>query len=283
MTLKLTCGQWADAFLHFLREFRAARAKVQADAENYVAVWNVVESLGKYLKVNNYRGHHGQLKAEKVLLDTFFRDPEDIPISFDRLRQARNAHVHEGAVCRTLGTHAVDLSLAMEDALMKEVSDQKVEAWMVPDPLVAQRWQTVSEIRRALLSGGYSVLPFWWEEKKDWYFICDFSVVRYLRDDKGDAHSALSAVILDSAPKKLCPVPCGNSIVHAEVSDGRIVNWDKPVASLFNEIDTDRDAAEGEAERPRGRPAGLPFPTLVVDSQCRSRLLGIITPHDLLV
>ena len=281
--MKLTCGQWADAFLHFLREFRAARAKVQANAEEYVAVWNVVESLGKYLKVNRYNDELKDLDATTLLLKTLF--PKDIPISFERLRQARNAHVHEGAVSRTLGTHAVHLSLAIERALMKEkeANDQNVEVWMVPDPSVAQLWQTVSEIRRTLLSGGYSVLPFWWEEKKDWYFICDISVVRYLREDKGDPHSALSAVIRDGAPKKLCPVPCGDSIVRAKVSGGRIVDWHKPVESLFSEFHTDGDAAKGEAERPRGRPAGLPFPTLVVDSKCPSRLLGIITPHDLLV
>ena len=51
-TLKLTDKQWTDAFLHFRHKLRAGRAAVQADAEDYVAVWEVVESLVEYLKAN---------------------------------------------------------------------------------------------------------------------------------------------------------------------------------------------------------------------------------------
>ena len=166
---------------------------------------------------------------------------------------------------RTLGTHAVRLSLIMEEELMKEMKkmnnskDQNAEAWMVPEPVVAQSWHTVSEIRVTLLSGGYSALPFWWKEKGQeqecWHFVRDISVVRYLRD-KGDPHCALSAVVHECAPQKLCLVPCESTI-----------NPDTSVQSLLK-----NGAFKNE------------LPILVVDlSGDRSRLLGILTPHDLLI
>ena len=268
MPLKLTDKQWADAFLHFRREFQVARAKVQADAEDYMAVWQVVESLGKYLKANNYADELADLKAGKALLNIFFPSPKSVPISYQRLCKARNAHVHEGAVSRTLGTHAMRLSLDMEEALMKEMkklndsNDQSVKAWMVPEPVVAQPWHTVSEIRVTLLSGGYSALPFWWKkeekQKEGWYFIRDISVVRYLRS-KGDPHCALSSVVHECekcAPKKLCLVPCKSPIKP-----------DTSVQSLLK-----NGAFKNE------------LPILVVDSSVDpSRLLGILTPHDLLI
>ena len=149
MAVKFTEKQRADAFLLFRRKLREARAVVQADAEAYNAVWDVVESLG------DYRAASVKSFVEVVMA------------SYDRLREARNALVHEGAVSRSLGMHAMRLSLAMEEALMTEMTeliDSDVGVWMVPDPVIAQPWQTVSEVRAALLSGGYSVLPLRREE-----------------------------------------------------------------------------------------------------------------------
>ena len=55
VSLMLTGEQRTDAFLQFRRDLRAARSVVQADAEAYVAVWKVVESVGKYLGANGAR------------------------------------------------------------------------------------------------------------------------------------------------------------------------------------------------------------------------------------
>lgn len=266
MPLKLTDEQWTNAFLHFRREFRVARAKVQADAEDYMAVWEVVESLVAYLKANCQDGPANPHDLD-IILDILFPSSdtdsggssmENVEIWYERLRQARNAHVHEGASSRNLGKPAVKLSLAIEEALMTKLND-RVQAWMVPDPVVAQPWQTVSEIRVTLLSGGYSALPFWWkkkeEQKEGWHFVRDISVVRYLRD-KGNPHRALSTVVDKCALKKLCLVPCESPIKP-----------DTSVQSLLK-----NGAFKNE------------LPILVVDpSVDRSRLLGILTPHDLLI
>ena len=133
----------------------------------------------------------------------------------------------------------------------------RVESWMVPDPEVAQPWQTVGQIRVALLSGGYSALPFWWQGR--WCFVRDVSVVRYLREG-GEEHCRL----VDRYRKLILQASRATEI-KAELRGGRVVGADTSVDCLIKEDHMD----------------GLPY--LVVDASCRSRLLGILTPHDLLV
>lgn len=117
---------------------------MQADAEACKAVWNVWESLKKY-HVANCGGE--------------FEVPLAVNASCERRHEARNALVHEGVVSRNMATHAVRLSLAPEEALMAKLNDEdRVGSWMVPDPVVAERWHSVSHIRQALLSGSYTVL-----------------------------------------------------------------------------------------------------------------------------
>ena len=310
-------GRRAGAFHSFQRKLQTARATVQEDAEAYMAVWDVVESIGKYL-IANPGSVPKQVELPK-LLRTLFPDGSDslggerglqtildnifqyssgrasdermielqeaAVLSYVRLHAARIAHVHEGAISRNFGVHAVRLSLAMEEALMRTKLDaQSVESCMVQEPVVAQPWQTVSEIRVALLSGGYSALPYWWQEKGCWYFVRDISVVRYRRKS-GIMHRKLSSVVVDpeesardsdsravgASAKSKCPdaldldrAQC-SSIVRACFDGNRLHDTSKSVKCLLAGDDM----------------KGLPV--LVVDQKCCWRLLGIITPHDLLV
>ena len=295
--------QWGDAFLAFRHKLRAARAKVQADAEDYMAVYSVVESLVEYLKANckeakrkakcerkrkTKRKFHSDLCVLHFLFPSLDEFPDETEVSYVRLREARNAHVHEGAVSRSLGRHAVRLSLALEEALMDLTKlRNRVDSWMVPEPVVAESWQTVSEVRVALLSGGYSALPFWW--KRQWYFVRDVSVVSYLLDPKveqgsredrdGCLNCRLETIVepckgvVCRAVKKVKPQPADSkcpTLWLSKVPCDYIVEPStcvKTVKLLFK-----GDYREG-------------LPLLVVEDQKRhpSRLLGVLTPHDLLV
>lgn len=261
-----------------------------------MAVWKVVESIGKYLLANCAsvaQGDRSDLKLENMLgrlfpgeedialgwterwlqpmLYQFFRgsdrsSAEKAVISFVRLHQARNAFVHEGAVSRTLSAHAVRLSLAIEEALMTELKDGSIESWMVPDPVVAHPWQSVSKIREALLSGGYSALPIWHDGV--WHFVRDVAVVDYLRRNRHNRGSENCAVV-DSCKEPvldLCPV---RMVIKVKVRDGRI------------SVDSDKSDFSLESVYKGDHVDGLP--ALVVDTECCSRLLGVLTPHDLLV
>lgn len=257
----------AEVFIHFRRALRTARASVQANAEAYIEVVQVVESLGAYFEANCAgRKPLGLSKARDVIRSVLFPDPgawsghlpgePSVGTLYERLRQIRNATVHEGALARNASTHAIRLSLALEEVLMKRLKDDpSVVPWMVPDPVVAQPWQTVSQVRTALLSGGYSVLPLWWEDA--WCFVRDVELVQYLQAG-GEQHLALSQAVAGPPALDLVPTQGTHGIIAA----------DKKVDALLKQ----------------GWPEGLPV--LVVEEGPHgpgSRLVGILTPHDLLV
>ena len=259
-----------EAFLYFRRAFRTARAAVQADAEAYMEVVRVVESLGAYLEANCAgRTPDGLGKAQEIIRSVLFPDPDawlgssprepSVAVLFERLLRVRNTTVHEGALSRSAGVHAVRLSLAIEEALMAMLKeDTSVVPWMVPDPIVAKSWHTISHIRATLLSGGFSALPLWW--KNTWYFVRDVAVVNYLRAKEKDfrcrLHLTLSKAVCDTSPPlELTPA-----------DPKYLVTPDKRLSDLLK----------------TGWPAG-DLPVLVVDKDKNDRLVGVLTPHDLLV
>lgn len=257
-----------EAFLHFRRAFRTARAAVQADAEAYMEVVRVVESLGAYLEANCAgRTPDGLGKALEIIRSVLFPDPDawlgssprepSVAALFERLLRVRNTTVHEGALSRSAGIHAVRLSLAIEEALMVMLKeDTSVLPWMVPDPIVAKSWHTISHIREKLLSGGFNALPLWRDDT--WHFVRDVAVVDYLRakgkDFRCRLHLTLSKAVGDTSPPlELTPADQKHCVA--------------PDAKLSDLLKT-------------GWPAG-DLPVLVVDKN--NRLVGVLTPHDLLV
>ena len=262
-----TTVEMNEAFLHFRRAFRTARAAVQADAEAYMEVVRVVESLGAYLEANCAgRTPDGLGKAQEIIRSVLFPDPDawlgssprepSVAALFERLLRVRNTTVHEGALSRSAGVHAVRLSLAIEEALMVMLKeDTSVVPWMVPDPIVAKSWHTISHIRATLLSGGFSAVPLWWDDT--WHFVRDVAVVDYLRaKGKSGLHLTLCQAVADTAaPLKLI-----------QVDPKHCVARDENLSDLLK----------------KGWPEG-DLPVLVVDKDKSDRLVGVLTPHDLLV
>ena len=257
-----------EAFLYFRRAFRTARAAVQADAEAYMEVVRVVESLGAYLEANCAgRTPSGLGEAREIIRSVLFLDPgawmdsppgePSVAALYERLRRMRNATVHEGALSRSAGVHAVRLSLAIEEALMAMLKeDTSVVPWMVPDPIVAKSWHTISHIRATLLSGGFNALPLWRDDT--WHFVRDVAVVDYLRaKEKGGLHLTLCQAVDATPPLKLTQVDQKHCVAPGE--------------ELSKLLKT-------------GWPAG-DLPVLVVEKGDRKddRLVGVLTPHDLLV
>lgn len=249
----------SDVALHFARQMRGARARVQADAEGYVAVAIAVEQLAAALGAKG-----GACAAWKVIVDTLNGDwtPGDggapsLGSAYYRVRRARNIAVHEGAMSRAVATHAIDLTIGLEIALMKAVNTDAARAWMVPDPTVAHPWMTVAQVRSALLAGGFSALPIWWEDACAWHLVRDIDVVAYLIQAGGDlaktkarlqdvvvGKGAVPELHLQRAPLVIPP--------EANVKTLGEAGWKSEVLAL------------------------------VVCGDDPKRLLGVLTPHDLL-
>ena len=245
-----------DVALYFARQFRAARAQVQGDAEGYVAVAIAVEQLGAALGAKG-----GTCEAQKVIVDTLFLDGDwtrgdngspSLGSAYDRVRRARNIAVHEGAMSRAVGAHAIDLTIGLEVALMKAVNTDVAHVWMVPNPTVAHPWMTVAQVRSVLLAGGFSALPIWWQDA--WHLVRDIDVVAYLPCDKKGKKLVKDVAGIDTDAKlRIHPHPAA-----------LVIRPNECVQAL------------------KGTCWESGWPALVVSDHDSAYLMGILTPHDLL-
>ena len=178
-----------EAALHFRDQFRAARAQALRDAEQFHAVIFALERLGRYLL-----GAQGDLGAyEKLISKLAGRSPfaellpnkyPEVHVSFGDLyrivRVGRNSALHEGAFARNLTTHAVELTLILEDALTSEMNT--IGAFMVRGPICAHLWQPLSLVRQIFLANSFSFLPIeTGDESPKWKLVSDLAVARFLR------------------------------------------------------------------------------------------------------
>ena len=243
----------SDVALYFARQMRGARAQVQADAEGYVAVAIAVEQLGSALgakKTGMDAAMTEIAQALSPLSDGWAHGHNGSPslnAACHRVRKARNIAVHEGAMSRAVAAHAIDLTIGLEIALMIAADTHAAHAWMVPHPTVAHPWMTVAQVRSALLKGGFSALPIWW--KDDWHLVRDIDVVAYLKCAGANGRALLQEVV--------------GTKLHL-YAEPLLIPPEKDVETL--------DAADWRF----GEPA------LVVCNKDKGRLLGVLTPHDLL-
>ena len=249
----------SDVALYFARRIRAARAQVQADAEGYVAVAIAVEQLGAALGAGG-----GMAAAKEKIVKCLFPKGTDwtegqkgspsLDAAYERVRRARNIAVHEGAMSRAVAPHAIRLAIGLEVALMKAANTRATQDWMVPNPTVAHPWMTVAQVRSALLADGFSALPIWWKGR--WHLVRDIDVVAYLKhagNNQARSRALLQDVVGTGAVPEL-----------RLQADPLLIRPEKDVETL--------DAADWKS----GEPA------LVVSEEAPERLLGVLTPHDLL-
>ena len=242
-----------DMALYFARRLREARAQVQADAEGYVAVAIAVEQLAAALGAKGGACAVWKIIVSTLSLDNDLMDRDDGAPSLDsayyRVRRARNIAVHEGAMSRAVAARAIDLTIGLEVALMKAANTHATQDWMVPNPTVAHPWMTVAQVRSALLAGGFSALPIWWD--KAWHLVRDVDVVTYLPcDPKGKKRIKDAVHPDDGATLQIHRAPL-------------VVRPNDPVQAL------------------KGPCWESGWPALVV-SEHDCTLVGILTPHDLL-
>ena len=245
----------SDVALYFARQIRAARAQVQADAEGYVAVAIVVEQLGAALGAGG-----GMAAAKEKIVKCLFPKGTDwregqkgspsLDAAYERVRRARNIAVHEGAMSRAVAACAIHLTIGLEVALMKAANTHAAHVWMVPNPTVAHPWMTVAQVRSALLAGGFSALPIWWQGA--WHLVRDIDVVAYLKRAGGGGARLQDVVGTGTDPD-----------LHLQAKP-LVIEPERNVETL--------DAADWKSGEP----------VLVVCEEAPERLLGVLTPHDLL-
>ena len=248
--------------LSFLSTFRAARHQVLRDAEAADAIIFAVERLGSFLtKQRNGLGRYQSALSQLTQASPFhsalsktwrtFHTPFNR--LYDSLLEARNDAMHQGVAARHLATHAVQLALIIEDALM--ANGTKISDVMVRNPVCAELWQPVSFIRQVMLTESFSHLPVLW--KGEWWLVGDATVASYLRSGGNHANrnERLSTLLKEAMDEKRL-IPTRPRIIRPDAGLGQVA--------------TDN----------------LSIPALVVDGteaeEGKLSLLGIVTAYDLL-
>lgn len=244
--------------LHFRDAFRTARASALDDAEGFDELLFALERLGKFLY--GQPGNMGKFAPALVRLASTSYLAEAIPrlwrefhIPFDvllaQLRRARNAALHEGAFARHLTSHAVTISLILEDALMEE--SDRVGDYMVRAPVCAGLWQPLSFVRQSLLAHSFSFMPVnvGTDLIPQWRLVSDLAIATFLRG--ADNREKALGITLKTA------VDSGGLLL----SEPLVCAPDKPVRKALENC------------------KGLP---ILVVSDTGDRLLGIATAYDLI-
>ncbi len=240
-------AEWSDC----LRRLRDARALVLRDAESFHEAAITLERVGQVLSgrikngLGSYRSELLELASSACSIE-----PPELQRLFEIVRESRNMAVHDGAWARHLNSRLVDFMLILEQAIMEKL--QCASDLMVRQPLTAELWHLVSQVRQAMLSNSYSSLPIFFEDR--WHILTDQAIMDYIyrASDKRDKKERLSAKLetaIQTGEIKLLDASCFN-----------------PEAKLVDIV-----------------PRMVVGPGLIVEDRDESkRLVGILTPFDVL-
>lgn len=248
--------------LYFRDEFRKARARSLADAEDFKEIVFVVESLG--MKLAGRQSALGGAYCSKIVKYASASPlAEEIPAQhrgfhipfkalYELVTDGRNDAAHQGAHARRLTAYTIELALVLEDAIMNE--SLLACDFMATEPIRAELWHPISFIRQKMLLNSYSFLPVVddSDETPSWKLVSDRKLARYLRraDNSAKRRNILGTELKQAISDGLClisPSICGPKTDIAEI-----------------------------AEKMQDHP------WLVVEGQNPGDLLGILTAFDLL-
>ena len=246
-----------EAAIYFRDQFRQARAGALQDAEGFQEILFVLERLGYYRsgkEVGSLRSYQGtiveQAKHSPLAADIPTEHPtwhSEFVTIYELVREARNDALHQGAFARHLTDHAIQLALVLEDALMSDVNT--AADFMVRDPVSASLWQPISFIRQQMLKNSFTYLPLLrGRVPLRWALVSDYHVAEYLR--QGNRNKRLATKFENA------------------LEDGFLLEQ--------VEMCSPQATAEDVLKMSQGKPV------LVVDEYHLGRLLGIVTPFDLL-
>lgn len=197
------------ARLGYRDQFRESRARAIADAEGFQEVLFAIErlgtaALGKVADLHKYEPKLREIAEDSSLAFSLPSKFRSLFTPFDLLYKivetARNDALHQGAYARHLTSHAIELSLIMEDALNN--GSNTVADFMVKDVVRAELWQPLAYLRQRMLAGSFSFLPF---KRKDngWALVSDLSLACALRKNGRNRNANLGMTLEEAIEKSL--------------------------------------------------------------------------------
>lgn len=179
-----------NAAITFSDQLREARENALRDSEAFDGILHAVERFGSFLRGRiTHLGDYKEKIHESAIQSAL---AEDIPLQhpgyhipfsllYSLVREARNDALHQGAFARRLASHAIELSLVLEDALRRSVDSAVVGDYMVQSPICAEPWHPISFIRQRMLANSFSFLPL--NRAGEWCLVSDLDIATYLGSD----------------------------------------------------------------------------------------------------
>ncbi|MCU0783340.1 MAG: hypothetical protein MUF81_04680 [Verrucomicrobia bacterium] len=245
--------------LFFRDQLREARFKAQQDAEAFEEIVFALERLGCFLTgeplgLGKFKEPITKLARRSPLCDSSPKKCRELHVPFSRLYElvleARNNAMHGGSAARCATSHAVELALVLEDALMNDC--EKISDFMGKNVVCAEMWQPLSFIRRTMLENSFSCLPVKHDGKSRWELLTDRTLAKYLSIGRANGQR-----------KKLLLQPLAEAIKNDKglLIEARTCKATESVSTVVADWD--------------GQP-------VLVTRNESDELLGILTPYDLL-
>jgi hypothetical protein len=249
-----------EAKLYFRDEIRLAIAKAQKDAEGYQDILFTIEKLGmvmsgKIRDLGKYKDCLSQLVKESSPREAYVTQLHKWHLPFEELydivREARNDALHSGTVARHLTKNAIRIALILEEALMNDAIF--IREFMVRDPTCAYFWQPVGLARQQMLANGFTNLPIFDKRNghSEWKLLSDFQVAKYLQSRPKNKKVLLAKTIQDAFLDN-----------ELQLLSARTCSQNSKILEVITDFTY--------------------LPILVVDDYDREKLIGILTPFDLL-
>lgn len=181
--------------IYYRDRLRASRYCALADAEGFHEICFAIEALGlrlhKKLKdLGTYKNELRELSTLSVSLTDLSKEHPSQFKTFDALfriiRNARNDAMHSGIYARHATAAAIELSIGIEEALMKQATqngdiETKVHDLMVKTPVTIESWSLVASARQLMLMHSFSFLPV--KLNRKWYLLSESNLTRYIKID----------------------------------------------------------------------------------------------------
>ena len=182
-----------DQAIYFRSEFRKARLATERDPQNCMSIAHVLESFSTQICERHEKSPRHSLEECSQDIQDFIAkchpidadSHSDYHIGFSRLydiaRFGRNDMAHRGSRAKFLAPRFMELSIALEDALMNRNRIERVRDYMVRDVATAQLIQPLSAVRQDMLINSFSCMPYFDTDECKWFVVSDADIARYLR------------------------------------------------------------------------------------------------------
>ena len=148
------------------RDLRTAVTSFVAGEESLASIHHQIERIAKYVAGKQITLGQAKCCMMSLVADTTPEMLEETGLPgwnftnlYDSVTDARNDLAHTGTAARLADTRTVALAQVLMEALVTPDNSTTADKIMVSNPVCAQSWQTLADVRRTMLMHDYSALP----------------------------------------------------------------------------------------------------------------------------